>query len=300
LQNCVICPHQCGANRLNGPGGYCRTDAALPVSAVVLHQGEEPVLQGKNGVCNVFFAHCNLQCKFCQNHQISDNKSNIETIKYSIELLLNEILMHVDKGAHAVGFVSPSHVLPQVKVLINALKVLRKDVIIIYNTNAYDKATELAALEGLVDIWLPDLKYMDKQLGKELSGVSDYPEIAQLAIREMFRQKGTTLLLDSEGFAVSGLIIRHLVLPSRIQNSLDVLQFLCDDLSPRVWVSLMSQYFPTYRLKSHPEFGRKLRNDEYKLVLDYMESLGMHRGWQQAMDSPETYLPDFQNDSPFS
>lgn len=299
LRNCRACPHLCGVNRLEGNSGVCRTDASYPVSSVVMHHGEEPVISGLNGVCNVFFAHCNLQCKFCQNYQISNNQLELQPYRHSIESLLVKILNYLDGGAHAIGFVSPSHVLPQVKVMMKAIKALRSDCVIIYNSNAYDKVSELALLEGLVDIWLPDFKYMDTILGKELSGVPDYPEVAMAALKEMFRQKGTSLVYDPQGLAISGLIIRHLVIPSRVQNSLNILQFLADELSPRVWISLMSQYYPTYRVKDHPEFGRKLLKSEYDEVVERMAALGLDHGWIQEMDSAETYQPDFHQDNPF-
>jgi putative pyruvate formate lyase activating enzyme len=287
-------------NRVEGELGICRTDASFPVASVVLHKGEEPAISGSGGIINIFFAHCNLHCRFCQNHQISDPGPAGGILSVSLESLLTGILTYIDEGIPMVGFVSPSHVLPQVRVIMQAIRVLRPDCRFVYNTNAYDKADALRELEGLVDVWLPDLKYMDASLGLKLSGVGDYPEIAGLAVREMFRQKGSSLLLDSDGRAFSGMIIRHLVLPGEVENSLSVLQFIASDLSPRVWISLMSQYYPAHEVRNDPQFGRTIKAEEYQQVIAGMEALGMERGWVQEPGSSGHYLPDFRLAKPFN
>ncbi len=299
LKNCKICPRNCGVNRFSKKLGYCNSDACFNIASICIHKGEEPVISGKNGICNIFFSRCNMQCIYCQNYQISRNKEEIIENKLELKEVIEKIKVILDFGCKAVGFVSPSHFIPHVKVIINALHSLGIKPIIVYNSNAYDKVEKLKELEGMIDVYLPDFKYMDKKLAKDYSDAYNYPEIASKAIKEMYRQKGSTLIINDDGQAESGLIIRHLVLPNHIDNSIKVLKYIAKEISTSVHISLMSQYYPTKNVANHPDLGRTLSTDEYKKVINQMKSLGFYKGWLQQLDSSEYYNPDFVEENPF-
>jgi putative pyruvate formate lyase activating enzyme len=299
LKNCILCPHECGVDRLSGVKGFCRSGAGFAVSAIVAHYGEEPVISGKNGICNVFFAHCNLQCVFCQNHQISNNTLEIQQFDRNIDDVLAEIYAILDQGSHALGFVSPSHMIPQMKIIVQAVRETGRNPIIVYNTNGYDKVDTLKSLEGFVDVYLPDIKYFDPAISKKYSGVGNYPEVMRSALKEMYRQKGSTILYGDEGVVTSGLIIRHLVLPGEVENSKQVLNFVADEFFANIAISLMSQYFPAYLAGEYPNLSRKLNASEYQQIIEEMEHLGFYKGWIQEMESADHYQPDFQRDKPF-
>lgn len=262
--------------------------------------GEEPAIIGKNGICNVFFSRCNLQCVYCQNCQISANTPLVTPKEWRLEDVVTKICELLDKGCHALGFVSPSHMVPQMIQIIDALHSLNRRPVIVYNTNAYEKVEVLRNLEGIVDIYIPDFKYADPILAGQLSDATDYPEVAKRAIQEMFRQKGASLITDADDQALSGLIIRHLVLPGQVENSLHVLQFIAGELSPHIFISLMSQYHPMPAVKNHAYLGRGITEIEYNEVLQEMERLELDRGWIQALHSNSFYLPDFNNEHPFT
>ena len=299
LSECRICPRNCGVNRFISANGWCRTGAGYSIASIGPHYGEEPIISGKNGICNIFFSHCNLQCIFCQNHQISDNQLVISQNEQDIHAVIERIFLFLEEGCHAVGFVSPSHVVPHVKTIIKILKKQGVKSAFVYNSNGYDSVESLKSLEGLIDIYLPDFKYLDPSLASSYSGAADYPEMASLAILEMYRQKGSTLITDEEGQALSGLIIRHLVLPGHVENSKKILRFIAEELSPRVHVSLMSQYYPVYKAIGHTVLGRELFKDEYQEIIDEMDRLGLFKGWIQNLESSSYYLPDFKKDNPF-
>jgi len=300
LKNCRICPHNCGVDRFSHKIGYCGSDAAFNISSIILHKGEEPAISGENGICNVFFSRCNLQCLYCQNGQISNNKGNVISSTYSLEEAVNEIITILDYNKiNSVGFVSPSHYIPHVIAIIDALRAKGKYPVTIFNTNAYDKVETIQKLEPYISIYLPDLKYMNHNLAKELSGIDNYPEVASMAIKEMYRQKGSTIVKSENGLAESGLIIRHLVLPEQAENSLAVLHFIAEKLSTDISLSLMAQYHPVKYIISHPFLNRKLNFDEYDRVVKEAEQLGFYKGWIQELDSTSIYLPDFNKDKPF-
>jgi putative pyruvate formate lyase activating enzyme len=299
LEDCRVCPRNCGINRIAGQKGYCGADAGFNISSICIHHGEEPPVSGLKGICNVFFSRCNLQCKYCQNWQISRRKGEVEERAYQLEEVVEQIIKLLDQGCKSVGFVSPSHYIPQVKMIIDALRSVGRTPVFIYNTNSYDLASEIRGLEGFIDVFLPDFKYGDAETGKKLSGVKDYPERALNAIKEMYRQKGSTLQLDDEGCATSGIIIRHLILPSLMNNSVKVLEIIAHELSFTISLSLMAQYWPVPHLENHPELGRLINEEEYDLVVEKMESLGFYKGWVQELNSHGNYRPDFRNRHPF-
>jgi putative pyruvate formate lyase activating enzyme len=299
LHECRICPRNCGADRFSGKPGWCCTDASFNVSSIVIHKGEEPVIGGRKGICNLFFSHCNLQCVFCQNYQISRNTGGVTKRSMNLEEILGEITSILDSGIDALGFVSPSHVIPQMKVIIRALHELNYYPTIIYNSGGYDKTAVLRELEDIIDVYLPDFKYMDTALAKLYSRTEDYPVVAGNAIKEMYRQKGATLVCNNEGRADFGLVIRHLVLPGHVENSIDVLRFIAREISADIHISLMSQYYPAGNAFDYSDLCRNLRQDEYLKVLEEMHSLGFSKGWIQDLDSNYQYRPDFFRKSPF-
>lgn len=298
LENCRICPRNCGANRYSDKLGYCKSDAGFNIASVCNHRGEEPVISGQHGICNVFFSHCNLQCIYCQNHQISFN--NIRSgLSWNPEKMIGTIVGFLETGCKSVGFVSPSHHIPQMTYIIRKLRSQGQNPIFVYNSNAYDKPESLAELEGMIDVYLPDFKYSDRELSRIFSDTADYPAVALKAIREMYRQKGSTLHIDDEGIATSGMIIRHLVLPGYVQDSIDVLRTIAEEISVNVHISLMSQYYPTRDVMHHKNFNRALNSDEYQNVVDEFHRLGFRKGWIQELTSADHYHPDFRNEHPF-
>jgi len=299
LEDCHLCPRNCHANRLKGKSGYCKSDDSFNIASICIHHGEEPPISGKTGICNIFFTNCNLQCIYCQNHQISDNRIFRNHSQMNLEEVVRQVTAILDQGITRVGFVSPSHFIPQVRVIIHEIKSLGYNPIWVYNTNGYDKAETIRSLEGIIDVYLPDFKYSDRHLAWKLSDARDYPDIAAKAIGEMYRQKGSTLILDDDGQAESGIIIRHLVLPGKVDNSLKILRFIAENFSPRVHISLMAQYYPTPQVAGHPFLGRGITAQEYQQVIDEMTLLGMMNGWNQELDSKNTYQPDFNSLHPF-
>jgi putative pyruvate formate lyase activating enzyme len=297
LRDCHLCPRACHADRTGHEPGYCRSGAGYGVSSICAHHGEEPVISGRSGIANIFFSHCNLQCVYCQNYQISRNRTVEEQM--TLDGIAGQLEAILDAGATLVGFVSPSHCIPQMLSIIAELKRRGRHAKFVYNTNGYDKPETLRELEGIIDIYLPDLKYMDARLAAEFSEAPDYPEMATKALREMHRQKGSRVMLNDDGVIESGLIIRHLVLPGNAENSKRCQQFIAEELSPSVYLSLMSQYHPTPAVANHPVLGRRLFRREYEEVLEEMERLGFHNGWTQALASPDCYNPDFANEKPF-
>lgn len=299
LAACRVCPRQCGVDRFAAATGYCRTGAGYGIAAITLHRGEEPAISGSSGICNVFFGHCNLRCRYCQNHQISRNEQAIRGMDWSLEQAAEAIVAILATGVDRLGFVSPSHMVPQMVAIIEAVQRRGFRPVIVYNSNGYDQVATLRTLEDWVDVYLPDYKYSDPVLSATLSGVRDYPEVAAAALIEMYRQKGYVLHLDDRGLAERGLIVRHLVLPGSATNSLYALRFLAETLSPRLTLSLMAQYQPTAAVADLPPFNRPLLPEEYSQVILEMERLGFGNGWIQDAASAQYYNPDFDRQSPF-
>jgi putative pyruvate formate lyase activating enzyme len=299
LGHCTLCPRNCGANRFTGPLGFCKSDAGFGISSVCIHKGEEPVISGKKGICNVFFSHCNLQCIYCQNHEISNNDSSTKSSLQDFDSIISRICGTLEKTENILGFVSPSHYVPQMLAIIRRLNVLGKHPVIVYNSNGYDKVNTLKMLEGVVDVYLPDFKYLDSSLAKEYSQARNYPEIASAALKEIYRQKGSTFIVDDDGMAESGIIVRHLVLPCAVNQSIDVLRFIAEEISTKLHISLMAQYFPTEIVSSHPILHRTISAEEYQQVTDAFYELGFNRGWVQDLESHASYRPDFSKDQSF-
>lgn len=300
LHDCDLCPRDCHADRFSAKPGYCKSDASFNISSICIHRGEEPAISGEEGICNIFFSHCNLQCIYCQNFQISDNSVPEKSTAMDPEEVIRQVTAILDSGISRVGFVSPTHCIPQVKIIIQTILSLGYKPVWVYNSNGYDKPETLRSLEGMIDVYLPDFKYMESGLAEEYSDAPGYPVVAALALKEMFRQKGAVLHTGKDGTAESGIIVRHLVLPGHSDNSLKVLKFISEELSPKLHISLMSQYYPTPRVSCHPKLNNTVSAKEYDLVVTEMENLGMHNGWIQELDSSSHYRPDFNGEHPFN
>jgi putative pyruvate formate lyase activating enzyme len=299
LENCNLCPRECRVNRFIGGTGYCGTGADINISSICIHKGEEPSVSGINGICNIFFTGCNLHCIYCQNYEISRAGSATKKSEMSFERVLDRIAEILSNGVSSVGFVSPSHVVPQVKAIIKGLNSRGLKPTTVYNTNSYDKYETIKSLAGFIDTYLPDYKYITPQISTEYSDAPDYPAVALKAIKEMYYQKGSTLRIDENGLAENGLMIRHLVLPGHVQESKNVLKSIAEELSTGVHISLMSQYHPTSEVRNHHLLNRALYKSEYESVAEAMEELGFRNGWVQDMDSFQNYLPDFNREHPF-
>jgi putative pyruvate formate lyase activating enzyme len=299
LKDCTLCPRECRVDRFKGTKGYCNTDAGLNISSVCIHRGEEPVISGSKGICNIFFSGCNLSCIYCQNHEISRHCSKSGKSVDGLSEILDRVIAILSNGVKSVGFVSPSHMVPQVKLIIKGLNYRGFNPVVVYNTNSYEKVETLKSLSGLVDVYLPDFKYVTPELAYDFSDASDYPSVALKALKEMYYQKGSGLRTDEDGNAEFGMLIRHLVLPGYVEESKNILRAIAEELSPGVHLSLMSQYHPVDDVKTHSHLKRTLYEDEYKLVVDEMEKLGFRNGWVQGMDSFQSYRPDFSRENPF-
>ena len=299
LADCTLCPRECRVDRFSGGTGYCGKDAGLNIASICVHRGEEPSISGTDGICNIFFAGCNLHCIYCQNHEISRSGSDIRNEGSDLQKVLDKIEEILKNRITAVGFVSPSHAVPQVKAILAGLHSRGYKPITIYNTNSYDKVETIHSLSELIDVYLPDYKYVTPGIASEFSDASDYPAVTLKAIKEMYHQKGSTLRVDENGRAENGMLIRHLVLPGHVEESKNVLRSIAEELSPGVNVSLMSQYHPTSEVRNHPDLNRSLYKEEYEAVVKEMEVLGFRNGWVQDMDSYQNYMPDFSKENPF-
>lgn len=295
LAACDICPRECGANRLDGKHKFCHS-AYLPiVSSVCAHRGEEPVLSGSRGSGTVFFGNCNMRCAYCQNHQISQDHRTQRANEIDLQTLARGMVRLQDEGCHNINFVSPSHFAPQlVRSVLEAVR-MGLTLPLVYNTGGYDSVKTVKELDGIIDIYLPDLRYASDVFARRYSRARGYVEHARAAISEMYRQVGN-LVLDEEGIARRGLIVRHLVLPNGVAGSRESLTWLAKEISPDVTVSIMSQYYPAHRALRVPTLARKITSAEYSEVVDIVNDLGLENGWLQEMDSSDGYRPDFERD----
>ena len=298
MAKCGCCPRQCGVNRLAGETGFCGIGAGVPVSFGGLHFGEEPPISGKRGSGTIFIIGCNLNCVFCQNYQISQEFSGSPFETLSVDELAAQMLLLQHQGAHNINFVSPTHVVFYVAEAIRMARELGLTIPIVYNSNGYDSVDALRQIRGLVDIYLPDIKYQDDALAQRYSKAPDYPDVVIDVLREMFDQVGL-LEMDARGVATRGVLVRHLVLPGHPENSrrcLDVLK----KLSPEMFVSIMSQYSPRYKACEYPEIDRLLTPDEYDAITDHALHLGLENAFVQELESQGHYLPDFDREQPFN
>ena len=309
--NCTNCPRQCPVDRTVAHG-FCQAGPQPEAATVCVHRGEEPPLCGQRGICNIFFTHCNLQCIYCQNHQISSFRSNrniqnnpsipntqhdAPSFLVGVEAIADQVAQILPHTENVVGLVSPSHYADSIPALVEALH--RRDLYptIVYNTGGYDSVETLRALAPYIDVYLPDFKYMDPALALRYSHAEDYPEVALAALKEMYDQKGSALPTDDNGIAWRGIIVRHLVLPGQVENSLAVLDAIAD-LSTNLHVALMAQYFPPFD-GLPDQLNRTLTAEEYQQVTDHFYNVGLHRGWVQELDAQANYRPDFSRQDAF-
>jgi putative pyruvate formate lyase activating enzyme len=299
LEPCTICPRECGARRLSGSIGHCNAGLLPIVSSVCAHNGEEPVLSGTRGSGTIFFGNCNLRCVYCQNFQISQDATAQKKNEVSISVLAEKMLyLQEELHCHNINLVTPSHFVPQiVKALVEAVpKGLHLP--LVYNTSSYDSLKTLKELDGVIDIYLADIRYASNDLARKYSHGRNYVDHARVAIKEMQRQVGD-LVCDENDVAQRGLIVRHLIFPNGIAGSKESLTWLIKEVSPNLAVSVMAQYYPAHRAGKFKELNRKVNAAEYKEVVDLVENLGIENGWLQELESAENYQPDFTDESPF-
>lgn len=291
LEKCSICPHNCQVNRLDGKIGRCKATDNVKIALYSIHRFEEPCISGKNGSGTVFFSNCNLQCQFCQNYEISQLGRGKEI---SIQELANIFLEQQKRKVQNINLVTPTSYVVQI---IEALKIAKQKglkIPIVYNTNGYETVDTIKLLNGYIDIYLPDLKYSDNKLAKEFSNINNYFEIATSAIKEMYNQVGAPIF-DEQGNMKKGIIIRHLALPNHIENTKEVLKWISSNLPKEVYVSVMAQYFPTYKAKENPKLNRKLTKEEWQEVLDYIEEVGIENGYIQELgEHEEEFVPKWK------
>ena len=287
LEKCTICPHNCGIDRTNNQIGRCKSKDTVKIALYSTHNFEEPCISGKKGSGTVFFSNCNMNCVFCQNYEISQQGKGKEI---TIEELAEIFIKQQEKDVENINLVTPTSYVPQI---IEAIKIARNKGLklpIVYNTNGYEKVETLKMLEGYVDIYLPDFKYSDNELAKRLSKVNNYFEIATRALKEMYRQTGKAVF-DDRGIMQKGMIIRHLVLPNHILNSRKVLKWINENMHD-VYVSVMAQYFPTYKAKDIEDINRKLTKEEYEQIENYLYRLDLENGYIQELgEHEEEYVP---------
>ncbi len=293
LDKCNICPHNCMVNRNNGKIGRCKCNNRIKIALASIHQYEEPCLSEENGSGTIFFSNCNLNCIYCQNYEISQLGKGEEI---SIEDLANIFIKQQKKKVNNINLVTPTMYAYQI---IEAIKIARKKglrIPIVYNTNGYENIETIKALDGYIDIYLPDLKYYSEELSQKYSGVKNYFEIASEAIKEMCKQVGKSEFND-KGIMQKGVIIRHLVLPNHIQNTKHVLKWIKENLPEDTYVSVMAQYFPTYKARKDNLLNRKLTQKEYKEIENYLYTLDIENGYIQELgEHEEEYVPDFNGE----
>lgn len=293
---CTLCPRNCSVDRENGKTGYCGQTDKVYVARAALHMWEEPCISGKEGSGTVFFCGCTLRCIFCQNHQIALGKGQSgDRIGKEISVeRLKEIFLELQEiKANNINLVTGTHYIPEIATALKLAKEEGLKVPIVYNTSGYEKIESLCMLDGLVDIYLPDMKYVSTELSKEYSNASDYFEVASKALEEMVRQVGESQF-DSRGYMTKGVIVRHLVLPGSTRDSKAVLDYLWNAYGNKIYVSIMNQYTPMEQIKNHPLLSRKVTKREYSKVVDYALSLGWENAFiQEGETAKESFIPGF-------
>ena len=291
LENCNICPHKCNINRNKRKIGRCKATNKIKIALYSVHNFEEPCISGKKGSGTVFFSNCNLNCIYCQNYEISQQGKGKEI---SIEELSDIFMEQQKRNVENINLVTPTSYVPQI---IESIKIARKkglNIPIVYNTNGYENIETIKMLDGYVDIYLPDLKYYYNDIARKYSKIDNYFEIATKAIKEMEKQIGKTVI-DENGIMKKGIIIRHLVLPNNIENSKKILKWIREKMNKDTYVSVMAQYFPTYKAKEDLELNRKLTKQEWKEIEEYIEELGLENGFIQELgEHEEEYVPKWE------
>lgn len=289
-ENCLLCPRKCGINRRTGQTGVCGVSSEIKVARAALHYWEEPCISGKRGSGAVFFSGCSLHCVFCQNREISDGKEG----KVISKERLSDIFMELaDKGANNINLVTPGQYIPDIVWAVNDAKSRGMKLPIIYNTSGYENVTELKLLEGIVDVYLPDFKYMDSTLSARYSRAKDYPSIAKQALSEMVRQQPDVVIDNATRLIQKGVIVRQLLLPGHVNDAKAVLKYLYDTYHNHVYISMMSQFTPI-ALKDYPEINRTVTRREYERLVDYALEIGITNAFIQEGDvAKDSFIPAF-------
>lgn len=289
-ENCLLCPRKCGINRSTGQTGICGVSSEIKVARAALHYWEEPCISGKRGSGAVFFSGCSLHCVFCQNREISDGKAG----KVISKERLSDIFMELaDKGANNINLVTPGQYIPDIVWAVNDAKSRGMKLPIIYNTSGYENVTELKLLEGIVDVYLPDFKYMDSTLSAMYSRAKDYPSVAKQALSEMVRQQPDVVIDDATGLIQKGVIVRQLLLPGHVNDAKAVLKYLYDTYHDHVYISMMSQFTPI-ALKDYPEINRTVTKREYERLVNYALEIGITNAFIQEGDvAKDSFIPAF-------
>lgn len=289
-ENCLLCPRKCGINRSTGQTGVCGVSSEIKVARAALHYWEEPCISGKRGSGAVFFSGCSLHCVFCQNREISDGKEGKVISKERLSDIFIEL---ADKGANNINLVTPGQYIPDIVWAVNDAKSRGMKLPIIYNTSGYENVTELKLLEGIVDVYLPDFKYMDSALSAMYSRAKDYPSVAKQALSEMVRQQPDVVIDDATGLIQKGVIVRQLLLPGHVNDAKAVLKYLYDTYHDHVYISMMSQFTPI-ALKDYPEINRTVTRREYERLVDYALEIGITNAFIQEGDvAKDSFIPAF-------
>ena len=289
-ENCLLCPRKCGINRSTGQTGVCGVSSEIKVARAALHYWEEPCISGKRGSGAVFFSGCSLHCVFCQNREISDGKEG----KVISKARLSDIFMELaGKGANNINLVTPGQYIPDIVWAVNDAKSRGMKLPIIYNTSGYENVTELKLLEGIVDVYLPDFKYMDSTLSARYSRAKDYPSVAKQVLSEMVRQQPDVVIDDATGLIQKGVIVRQLLLPGHVNDAKAVLKYLYDTYHDHVYISMMSQFTPI-ALKDYPEINRTVTKREYERLVNYALEIGITNAFIQEGDvAKDSFIPAF-------
>lgn len=277
LASCSICPRKCGVNRLKGEKGFCKTGLKPKVYSYMAHRGEEPAISGVNGSGTIFFSNCNMSCVYCQNYEFSQLGAGRET---GFEDLAKFMLELEDFGCHNINLVTPTHILPQI---LKSLKIAISGgltIPLVYNTSGYELVEIIKLLDGIIDVYLPDMRYASQEASARFSGAPDYPQYNREAIKEMFRQVGLPQM-DESGVIRRGMVIRHLVLPNNVSGTPEAMRFVAEELSRDTYISLMSQYLPYHKAEEFQEINRRLKLAEYEKAKTAMEERGLYNGWVQ-------------------
>ena len=290
FNKCTICPHKCGIDRSNNIG-RCKATDKIKIALYSIHNFEEPCISGENGSGTIFFSNCNMNCVYCQNYEISQLGRGKEI---TIDELSNIMIEQQEKGVQNINLVTPTSYSLNI---IEAIKIARRNglnIPIVYNTNGYESVETLKLLDGFIDIYLPDLKYYKNELAQKYSKVNNYFEIATQAIKEMYRQVGAPVL-DEKGVMKKGLMIRHLILPNEVENSKKILSWIKENMDNNVYISIMAQYFPTYKAKEIEKLSRKITQEEYNEVEEYLYNLDLENGYIQELgEHEEEYVPKWE------
>lgn len=273
LSHCTGCAWKCGADRLNGRKGACLTGLKAQINSYGPHHGEEYPLSGWRGSGTIFFSHCNLRCQYCQNFDISQGEDGDEVEPEDLAVIMLELQ---EIGCHNINLVSPSHVVPQIIASISLAAIAGLNLPIVFNTGGYDSLETLCLLDGIIDIYMPDMKYNSPMIGQHYSKIRNYPQVNRLAVKEMHRQVGD-LQLDKNGIAIRGLLVRHLVLPNELAGTAEIVKFLAEEISINTYLNIMNQYRPCYLAYLYPKLNRRISFHEYEEAINLAHVAGLYR-----------------------